>query len=75
MTICALLVLTYGRSQLHVVVSLGVFALGALYWFVWTILLPKYGNYRLERQWVVQSDGVSRGVFVKVPGAKTPPET
>ena len=58
--------LTDGRLQLHVVVSLGVFALGALYWLVWTILLPKYGNYRLERQWVVQSDGVPRAIFVKV---------
>ena len=58
--------LTDGRLQLHVVVSLGVFALGALYWLVWTVLLPKYGSYRLERLWVLQSDGVPRAVFVKV---------
>ncbi|TFL03428.1 high affinity methionine permease [Pterulicium gracile] len=50
---------------LHVVISVGVFALGGVYWVVWAKVLPSVGKYRLERAWVKQSDGVSRAVFTK----------
>jgi len=52
---------------LHVVVGLGVFGLGGVYWFFWAIVFPKLGSYQLQRDFVVQSDGVSRAVFKRVP--------
>ncbi|KAH8923865.1 high affinity methionine permease [Atractiella rhizophila] len=52
---------------LHVVVSIGVFAIGTAYWVVWARIMPALGNYKRERRWVLQSDGVSRSVFTKVP--------
>ncbi|TFL02603.1 high affinity methionine permease [Pterulicium gracile] len=50
---------------LHVVISIGIFTLGAFYWLVWVKILPKFGNYKLERVWVKQADGVSRAVITK----------
>lgn len=52
---------------LHVVVALGVFALGGVYWIFWAILIPRWGGYTLERAVVLQDDGVSRAVFKHVP--------
>lgn len=51
---------------LHVVVSLGVFVVGGIYWVVWARVLPRLGKYRLERHLEIQDDGVSRSVFTKV---------
>lgn len=51
---------------LHVVVALGVFALGGVYWVFWARILPRLGRYRLERDTEIQDDGVSRSVFKKV---------
>ncbi|TDL24533.1 amino acid transporter [Rickenella mellea] len=48
---------------LHVVVSLFIILLGAVYWAVWAVWLPKRGGYVLERDVVLQEDGVSRNVF------------
>ncbi|KAK7689687.1 hypothetical protein QCA50_007482 [Cerrena zonata] len=50
---------------LHCVVALGIFALGAIYWLVWTIILPKIGNYRLVVKTTLGEDGWSRNQFVK----------
>lgn len=47
--------------------ALGVFALGGVYWVFWAILVPRWGGYRLEREVVLQEDGVSRAVFKHVP--------
>ncbi|KAI0043577.1 high affinity methionine permease [Auriscalpium vulgare] len=52
---------------LHVVVSLGVFGIGGVYWIFWARVLPHYGKYSLERHHEIQEDGVSRSVFKKVP--------
>jgi hypothetical protein len=52
---------------LHVVVGIGILALGAVYWVLWTRVLPRVGRYQLVRRDEVQDDGVSRSVFVKVP--------
>ncbi len=48
---------------MHVVVSLFIILLGAVYWAVWAVWLPKRGGYVLERDVVLQDDGVSRHVF------------
>jgi len=53
---------------LHVVVGLGVLALGALYWLTYWVVLPRLGHYSLERIVVVkQPDGVPMASFVEVP--------
>ncbi|KAF9512436.1 hypothetical protein BS47DRAFT_1464023 [Hydnum rufescens UP504] len=53
---------------LHVVVGLGVLALGALYWLMYWVVLPRLGHYTLERIVVVkQQDGVPMASFVEVP--------
>ncbi|KAA8648936.1 high affinity methionine permease [Aspergillus tanneri] len=55
---------------LHCVVALGIFASGAIYWFVWAVLLPKYGRYMLVKETVVDADGWSRSVFTRLPLAQ-----
>jgi hypothetical protein len=34
-------------------------ATGVLYWYVWTILLPRWRGYRLEEEVEVLKDGTS----------------
>jgi hypothetical protein len=48
---------------LHVVVGFGVLGLGAVYWLVWTQILPRIGGYQLLRRNEVGPDGLSRNVF------------
>ncbi|KAJ5437910.1 High-affinity methionine permease [Penicillium daleae] len=52
---------------LHCVVALGLFALGAVYYVVWAVLLPRWGGYVLVKESVVDADGWSRSVFTRVP--------
>lgn len=52
---------------IHPVVTWGIFSVGALYWFVWTIVLPRYGGYTLIAKEVIGSDGFWRNKFFKVP--------
>ena len=42
-------------------------AFGGLYWVVWAQILPRLGNYALEKRVVKGEDGWTRNVFVKVP--------
>ncbi|KAE9964973.1 hypothetical protein BLS_007935 [Venturia inaequalis] len=51
---------------LHCVVGLGIFGVGAIYWLVWSKVLPYFGGYRLVREVFVGSDGWSGHVFRKV---------
>ncbi|KAF8970051.1 APC amino acid permease [Flammula alnicola] len=51
----------------HPVGGFAVSLIGVAYWYVWSVWLPKSKGYRLEREWVLQSDGVSRYAFHKVP--------
>lgn len=51
---------------LHCVVALGVFAIGAIYYVVWAILLPRFGGYLLVKETVVDADGWSRSVFTRM---------
>jgi hypothetical protein len=32
---------------------------GVIYWYVWTVLLPRWGGYRLEEEVDVLDDGTS----------------
>jgi hypothetical protein len=50
-----------------VVVAISASLLGVAYWAIWAVWLPKRNGYELKREWVLQDDGVSRFVFVKVP--------
>ncbi|KAJ6484505.1 APC amino acid permease [Mycena vitilis] len=54
---------------LHAVVALAVSLLGAAYWYVWGVWLPRRRGYALERVWVLQDDGVPRWVFRRAPAA------
>ncbi|KAJ5994402.1 hypothetical protein N7451_010126 [Penicillium sp. IBT 35674x] len=54
---------------LHCVVALGLFAMGAIYYTVWAVLMPRLGGYVLVKESVMGSDGWSRSVFTKVPKA------
>lgn len=39
---------------------------GVLYWYIWTVLIPRWRNYRLEEQMDVLEDGTSITRIVKV---------
>jgi len=50
--------------------SLGTFMvslIGIAYWYIWSIWLPKRKGYRLQREWVIQKDSISRYTFRRVP--------
>lgn len=42
---------------LYPIVGISVFALGFLYWLVWWVLLPRFGNYTLEPTKAILKDG------------------
>ncbi|KAJ7115061.1 APC amino acid permease [Mycena crocata] len=48
---------------LHAAVALSVSLIGVAYWYVWGVWLPRKRGYTLEREWVLQDDGVPRCVF------------
>lgn len=53
---------------LHCLVGIAIILAGGVYWLVWAVILPKIGNYTLEREEVVnQIDGWERHVFRKIP--------
>lgn len=65
---------THGQSVynslpywIHPVVTWGIFGIGAVYWLVWTIILPKWGNYTLVFREILGTDGFWRNKFIKVP--------
>ena len=39
---------------------------GVVYWYVWTVLIPRRQNYRLEEQTDVLKDGTTITRLVKV---------
>ncbi|CEP63494.1 Mup1p LALA0_S08e03752g [Lachancea lanzarotensis] len=49
----------------HNVVTWGIFAIGAVYWLVWSQVLPKVGNYELVSTEVVGEDGFWRKKIIK----------
>lgn len=56
----------------HCVVTWGIFAIGAVYWFFWAKILPRFGNYNLTVEEVLGSDGFWRNKFFKVPHGQDP---
>ncbi|KAJ5515432.1 hypothetical protein N7527_006992 [Penicillium freii] len=40
-------------------VGIGIVLSGVLYWYVWTILLPRWGDYQLEEEKEILADGTS----------------
>lgn len=53
---------------LHCLVGIAIILAGGVYWLVWAVILPKLGNYRLEREEIVDDiDGWERHIFRKVP--------
>lgn len=50
---------------LHCVVGIAILLAGAVYWVIWTIILPKIGGYELVRETSLDSNGWSRHNFVK----------
>lgn len=55
---------------LHCVIGIGILAAGGVYWLLWAVVLPKLGNYTLERRITTSSDGWTRNVYVKEPRHK-----
>ncbi|KIY53737.1 hypothetical protein FISHEDRAFT_54980 [Fistulina hepatica ATCC 64428] len=51
---------------LHALVALSVSLLGATYWYVRCVWLPRRGGYTLQREWVHQDDGTARQQFRRV---------
>ena len=47
----------------HAVAGWAVFGLGFLYWIIWAHVLPRIGNYKLQRVEEVGKDGLKRHVF------------
>jgi amino acid transporter len=52
---------------LHCVVGFAVLFAGAIYWFFWAIIFPKFGKYQLVRETSLDSNGWSRSQFIKKP--------
>ncbi|KAG6817244.1 hypothetical protein H0H87_011301 [Tephrocybe sp. NHM501043] len=51
----------------HAVGGWAIFGLGFAYWFVWAMLLPWWGRYRLVRMEVKGSDGLVGHSFSRIP--------
>ncbi|KAH8691378.1 putative methionine permease [Talaromyces proteolyticus] len=43
----------------YAIVGIGIILFGVLYWYIWTVLLPKWGGYTLEEEVEVLDDGTS----------------
>ncbi|KAH7924904.1 APC amino acid permease [Leucogyrophana mollusca] len=51
----------------HVATAIAIGFVGVVYWFVAFRWIPKRKGYTLERETVLQDDGVSRNVFRRIP--------
>lgn len=52
---------------LYAVVGIGVLVAGVVYWAIWYILLPRFGNYKLAPQHEKLKDGTTVVVYKRVP--------
>ncbi|KAL5334153.1 amino acid permease-domain-containing protein [Aspergillus crustosus] len=55
----------------YAVVGTGVIIFGVLYWYVWTVLLPRWGGYRLEEEEKVLDDGTAVIKLVRTTSTST----
>ncbi|KAF8639012.1 hypothetical protein AX17_001791 [Amanita inopinata Kibby_2008] len=51
----------------HSVAGFAVALIGIAYWYHFAVWQPRRKGFRLEREWVVEDDGVPRNVFRQVP--------
>ncbi|KAF8629372.1 hypothetical protein AX17_005668 [Amanita inopinata Kibby_2008] len=51
----------------HVVAGFMVSLVGYVYWYWFAVWQPRRKGYQLEREWVLQDDGISRYAFQRVP--------
>ncbi|KAL3465600.1 amino acid/polyamine transporter I [Aspergillus heterothallicus] len=49
----------------YAIVGTGVIVFGVLYWYVWTVLLPRWGGYKLEEEERVLDDGTTATKLVR----------
>lgn len=59
---------------IHPVVTWGVFAVGAVYWVIWTQILPRLFNYELACKEVLGDDGFWRNEFYHIKKDGSQPE-
>ncbi|KAJ5317064.1 hypothetical protein N7508_001572, partial [Penicillium antarcticum] len=52
----------------YAIVGIGILLFGVLYWYIWTVLLPRWGNYKLEEEKEILADGTSIIKLVRVHG-------
>jgi hypothetical protein len=45
---------------------MGILLVGISYWYIWARIFPALGGYRLDREVVIQEDGVTRTILKKV---------
>ena len=64
---CSHWFISFNFSQSHSIGSVIVAILGITYWYIWGTWLPRRKEYRLQREWVKEEDGISRYVFRRVP--------
>ncbi|KAF2451271.1 hypothetical protein P171DRAFT_347138 [Karstenula rhodostoma CBS 690.94] len=50
----------------YAVVGVGILLFGVVYWYVWTVLIPKWTGYRLEEETSVLADGTSPETYDRV---------
>lgn len=50
----------------YAIVGSGVLLLGGVYWYIWTVLLPRLGGYRLQEAGEVLDDGTKITTLVRV---------
>ncbi|OAG09750.1 methionine permease [Paraphaeosphaeria sporulosa] len=51
----------------YAVVGVSIILSGVVYWYVWTVLIPKWKGYRLEEETSVLADGTSVTTLIHVP--------
>ncbi|KAJ5991065.1 hypothetical protein N7522_011272 [Penicillium canescens] len=52
----------------YAIVGIGILLFGVLYWYIWTVLLPRWGDYKLEEEKEILADGTSIIKLVRVYG-------
>lgn len=57
---------------IHPVVTWGIFFVGAVYWALWTRVMPRLGGYTLVVKEVMGADGFWKNKFFKVPNGVDP---
>jgi len=59
-----------GKSEFHglyAVVGVSILLFGIVYWYVWTILLPRWKGYTLEEEEEILKDGTTVTKLVHIP--------